>query len=181
MVCVLLVLLLLWLEALMAAAPPSDQLGALQWFAPPLLHVYPAPAQSFPDLRELSWRKLKKIFPGMDERPIEYHNSSKSTTISLLKTKGSLSSSSSWYFPVTSNPTNNQYEYTRNLGRAEGKVAVREDGRGEAKAHGTMGENWCQWQRVRIILLFLFLLFFFLSRIMVVWRDAERWRYLLSC
>ena len=35
----------------MAAAPPSDQLGALQWFAPPLLHVYPAPAQSFPDLK----------------------------------------------------------------------------------------------------------------------------------
>jgi len=33
----------------MAAAPPSDQLGALQWLAPPLLHVYPAPAQSFPD------------------------------------------------------------------------------------------------------------------------------------
>jgi len=38
-------------EALMAAAPPSDQLGALKWFAPPLLHVYPAPAQSFPDLK----------------------------------------------------------------------------------------------------------------------------------
>jgi len=35
----------------MAAAPPSDQLGALQWFAPPLLHVYPAPAQFFLDLK----------------------------------------------------------------------------------------------------------------------------------
>jgi len=42
----------------MAAAPPSDQLGALQWFAPPLLHVYPAPAQSFPDLKTTPRFKL---------------------------------------------------------------------------------------------------------------------------
>ena len=35
----------------MGAAPPSDQLGALVAAAPPLLHVYPAPAQSFPDLK----------------------------------------------------------------------------------------------------------------------------------
>jgi len=51
MVYVACIAVIMRVEALMAAAPPSDQLGALQWFAPPLLHVYPAPAQSFPDLK----------------------------------------------------------------------------------------------------------------------------------
>ena len=42
----------------MGAAPPSDQLGALKWFAPPLLHVYPAPAQSFPDLKTTHLQRI---------------------------------------------------------------------------------------------------------------------------
>ena len=61
---------------------------------------------------------------------------------SHLKTKGSLSSSSSsYYYPVTNNQTNNQYEYTRNLGRAQGKIAVRKDRRGEGKANRTKEEE----------------------------------------
>jgi len=49
----------------MAAAPPSDQLGALKWFAPPLLHVHPAPAQTFPDLKtSLAPKEAQQIHGG---------------------------------------------------------------------------------------------------------------------
>ena len=65
----------------------SNQLGALMAAAPPLLHVYPAPAQSFPDLKTT---RLRAAWNALT------HTSSDSSTVLVVIVK---KPTTSW--PVT--------------------------------------------------------------------------------